>query len=65
MAVKGLNVWIVEVGDGFDEAANHVTEAVRPNRLFLLSFREVVDGFLDVFLEDVFVSRISPSYKGY
>lgn len=63
VGVKGLDVWIVEIGDGFDEAANDVSKVLWLGRVMLHAVREVVDGFLDVFLIDTFVSRISPSYK--
>lgn len=61
VAIKGLDLWIVEVGDGFDEAAHDVTKALRLSWVFCHALCNVINGFLDVFLKDIFVTRISPS----
>lgn len=62
MAVKGLNVWIVEVGDGFDETAKDVSKVLWLGWVMLHTVRKVVDAFLDVILKDAFFFQNSSSY---
>lgn len=57
MAVKGLNVWIVEVGDGFDETAKDVSKVLWLGWVMLHTVRKVVDASLDVILKDAFFSE--------